>query len=334
MMQPAGSKSLGGQFFYGWVIVAVMAVTGGLSMALGSLNFGLFIKPMDDELGLGRAVFGWAQSTRQIASAATAPVVGGLIDRIGVRALLAIAALLTGGALAALAGIGAGWQLVALFGLMGLVGIGGPGALVTVVPVTKWFVRERGRALAFMSLGAPVGGLVFMPLTQVLIDTVGWRSWSSALGASVIVRHRWRSCAVSRRIWPAAGWREERLATGPLRPGLSARPAPADERPDGRGRCARRPYKCRNLFSLVMLGWALGLHLRILNQLDPRLIAIATAPTRGLRLDCGRAAGAPDRPRPSDERRLLLRVPGAGDRRDLTSGHVRQHDRLWDGIVC
>jgi hypothetical protein len=62
-----------GRLFYGWVIVAVMAAVGALSMALGSLNFGLFVKPMGDELGIGRAIFGWAQSTRQVASAVTAP---------------------------------------------------------------------------------------------------------------------------------------------------------------------------------------------------------------------------------------------------------------------
>src|SRR5215207_7632620 len=112
--------------FYGWVIVAVMATVGALSMALGSLNFGLFIKPMGDELGIGRSVFGWAQSARQVASAVTAPMVGGLIDRFGVRALLTTAALITGGALACLGLISEGWQLVVLFALMGIVGMSGP----------------------------------------------------------------------------------------------------------------------------------------------------------------------------------------------------------------
>src|SRR5829696_4190762 len=83
------------ELFYGWVIVAVMAVVGALSMALGGLNFGLFIKPMGDELGIGRATFGWSQSARQFASAATAPLVGGLIDRFGARLLLSTAALAT-----------------------------------------------------------------------------------------------------------------------------------------------------------------------------------------------------------------------------------------------
>lgn len=178
------------QRYYGWVIVAVMAAVGALSMALGSLNFGLFVKPMGDELGIGRAVFGWAQSTRQVASALTAPLVGALIDRFGARLMLTLAALITGGALICLAFITDGWQLVVLFGLMGIVGMSGPGALVTTVPVAKWFVRQRGRAYSLMSLGIPVGGLIFVPLTQILIDAVGWRmAWVllALIGAGLII---------------------------------------------------------------------------------------------------------------------------------------------------
>ena len=46
------------RFFYGWVIVVVMAVASAVSMGMGSLNFGLFIKPMGDQLNIGRAAFG------------------------------------------------------------------------------------------------------------------------------------------------------------------------------------------------------------------------------------------------------------------------------------
>jgi len=176
--------------FYGWIIVAVMALVGALSMALGSLNFGLFVKPMGDDLGIGRSVFGWAQSARQFASAATAPTVGNLIDRFGARLLLTISALITGAAIVALSLIHEGWQLVALFAIMGIVGMAGPGALVTTVPVTKWFVRNRGKALSFMSLGIPIGGLIFVPLTQILIDAVGWRNaWAilGVVGAGLII---------------------------------------------------------------------------------------------------------------------------------------------------
>ncbi|HEX2171948.1 MAG TPA: MFS transporter, partial [Dehalococcoidia bacterium] len=187
-MTPAQRRS--GRLFYGWVIVAVMATAGALSMALGTLNFGLFVKPMGDELGFGRSVFGWAQSTRQVSSAVTAPLVGSLIDRFGARLLLAAAAIITGGAVACLAFISAGWQLVALYAFMGVVGMSGPGALVTTVPVAKWFVRQRAKAMAFLSLGIPAGGLIFVPLTQVFIDAFGWRTaWIllALIGAGAII---------------------------------------------------------------------------------------------------------------------------------------------------
>ena len=177
-------------YFYGWVIVAVMAITGAVSMGMGSLNFGLFIKPMGDELGIGRAAFGWAQTARMGASSATSPLIGWLIDRYGSRVMLPVAALATGAALIGLAYVTSAWHLVVLFIVMGLVGMSGPGALVTTVPVLKWFVRNRGKAVAFVGLGIPVGALLFIPLTQVLINGIGWRgAWIvlAIIGICVIV---------------------------------------------------------------------------------------------------------------------------------------------------
>ncbi len=176
--------------FYGWVIVAVMAATGAVSMGMGSLNFGLFIKPMGDDLGIGRAAFGWAQTARQGASSATSPLIGWLLDRYGSRVMLPVAAFATGGALIGLAYVTSAWHLVVLFIVMGLVGMSGPGALVTTVPVLKWFVRNRGKAVAFVGLGIPVGALLFIPLTQVLINEIGWRgAWIvlAIIGIVVIV---------------------------------------------------------------------------------------------------------------------------------------------------
>ncbi|MDP6452808.1 MAG: MFS transporter [SAR202 cluster bacterium] len=189
----ADSQSIGEpsqRFFYGWVIVGVMAAAGAVSMAMGALNFGLFIKPMGDELGIGRSTFGWAQSSRQVASSVTSPGVGWFLDRFGSRVMLPAAALITGGAMIALAFMDSGWHLIALFAVMGLVGMSGPGALVTSVPVLKWFVRDRGKAISFMALGMPVGAMIFVPLTQVFIDAWGWRqAWVilAILGIGVIV---------------------------------------------------------------------------------------------------------------------------------------------------
>ena len=189
----AQGKGSGGnrpRLFYGWVIVFVMATAGAVSMAMGSLNFGLFIVPMGNSLGIGRSWFGWAQTARQFSSSVTSPAVGWLLDRYGSRVMLPVAALVTGLAMIALAFMTDAWHLVALYAAMGLVGMSGPGALVTSVPVLKWFVRERGRAIAYMGLGIPIGAIVFVPLTQIFIDAWGWETaWIAlaCIGIGVIV---------------------------------------------------------------------------------------------------------------------------------------------------
>ncbi len=160
-----------------------MAAASAANMAMVTLNFGLFIKPMGDELHVGRAMFGWAQTSRQVATSGMSPIIGRLLDRYGPRLMLPLAALATGGAMVALGFSHYAWQMIALFAVMGLVGLSGPGAMMTAVPVTKWFVRKRGKAIAYMSLGIPVGALIFVPLTQVFIDIWGWRGAFLALAA-------------------------------------------------------------------------------------------------------------------------------------------------------
>jgi predicted MFS family arabinose efflux permease len=167
---------------------------------------------------------------------------------------------------------------------MGIVGMSGPGALVTTVPVTKWFVRQRGQALAYMSLGVPVGGLLFVPLTQILIDVVGWRAawvWLAIIGAGLIVplallfvrRQPEDMGLLPDGAAQLAAASTSQLATAP----------PPDERSWTRGEALRSAtfWRLVVVFSLVMLAiGSVGVH-RIPNfmdkGLDARLIAYATA---------------------------------------------------------
>ena len=176
--------------FYGWIIVGVMAIARSLGLAMGTLNFGLFIVPMGNELGIGRSAFGLASSARTLTSAVTSPLMGRLIDRFGSRVLLAIGAALVGAALVGLGYISRPWQMVLLLGTAGLVPISGPAALLTTVPVAKWFVRKRGRAVGWLAVGNALGAVALMPLTQVLIHTLGWRNaWIvlGVVGAGILI---------------------------------------------------------------------------------------------------------------------------------------------------
>lgn len=146
------------------------------TMATGTLNYGLFVLPMQRELALSRATFGWMQTTRRLSAGALSVAVGWLIDRYGSRAYIPVAALMIGGCLILVGMSHHAWQFILLFALVGVSGLAAPNGIVTSVPVAKWFVRKRGRALALSTAGLGISGIVFLPVTQWLIDSYGWRS--------------------------------------------------------------------------------------------------------------------------------------------------------------
>tara|TARA_B110000263_G_C15308872_1_gene511933 strand:- start:2992 stop:4173 length:1182 start_codon:yes stop_codon:yes gene_type:complete len=164
-----------------------MALTSSMTMALGTLNFGLFIKPMGDELNIGRSYFGWASTARQLTAGLSSPIMGSWIDKYGSRILLPIATLITGLGLILLGFNSSGILMIVIFGLIGITSLGGPGSLITTVPISKWFIEKRGKALAITSLGVPIGAMIFVPLTQFFIDTTGWRNTWMIFGLLAII---------------------------------------------------------------------------------------------------------------------------------------------------
>ena len=175
------------RFFYGWVIVATMFAVNFSTMATGTLNYGLFVLPMQHELGLSRATFGWMQTTRRLSAGTLSFGVGWLIDRYGPRVYIPVAALLIGGCLLLVSLANHPWQFILLFGLIGVSGLAAPNGIVTSVPVAKWFVSKRGRALAFSTAGLGISGIVFLPVTQWLIDGYGWRTTWQVLALVFVI---------------------------------------------------------------------------------------------------------------------------------------------------
>ena len=56
------------------------------------------------------------------------------------------------------------------------------GNLVVNVTLSKWFVVNRGTAIAYAAMNVSFGGVVLTPLATYLIDTIGWRTAWLCLG--------------------------------------------------------------------------------------------------------------------------------------------------------
>lgn len=171
--------------YYGWCIVATLAIFNTLAGSVSGSRLGLFIKPMGDDLGIGAASFGWAQMGSLSAIMISGPIIGRLIDRFGARMLLPSAAFLGGIAVASLSLVSEPWQIICIFVVTGLLGFGHASELYANVVIAKWFVTRRGRAMGIGFALSTSGLVVFMPVTQWLIDNAGWATTWLFLGIGV-----------------------------------------------------------------------------------------------------------------------------------------------------
>ncbi|WP_244491835.1 MFS transporter [Aureimonas sp. AU12] len=139
------------------------------------------------ELGLSNGTFGLLYMLATLASAATLPIVGRVLDRFATRMVAAGTILCLALATALLAHATAVWMLVLAFYLLRLFGQGM--MLQTAFTATgRWFSAQRGRAVSVVSLGNQAGEAV-LPLLFVLgVGLVGWRtSWLVATALLVVL---------------------------------------------------------------------------------------------------------------------------------------------------
>jgi MFS family permease len=143
-----------------WTTLAILSISFGspLLIVVG-------MKPMQEALGTERSVLALAGALVWVGTGAGGVLMGWLADRIGVRATVAIAASMMAAGLA-LSSLGPIWTLYVGQGLMvGLLGNGGIYAPLLVY-VSRWFDRRRGTAIALISSGQYIAGVVWPTLFE------------------------------------------------------------------------------------------------------------------------------------------------------------------------
>ncbi len=147
-----------------------------LSFSYGSpLPIVVAMKTMQGELGLDRSVLALAGSLVWVGTGAGGILMGWLADRIGLRKVIVFGACMIAGGMA-LSSTGSIWALYVGHGLM--VGLLGNGAIYPplLVYVTRWFDKRRGSAVALISSGQYVAGVMWPWLFERGISTVGWQT--------------------------------------------------------------------------------------------------------------------------------------------------------------
>ncbi|MFI5807215.1 MFS transporter [Streptomyces sp. NPDC051561] len=175
-----------------WFVAAVTFVTIIGAAAFASLP-GLLIEPLEKDFGWSRGTIGIAVSVNLALYGLTAPFAAALMDRFGIRKVVAVAltVIAVGSALTVV--MTTAWQLILFWGV--LVGLGsGSMALAFAATVTnRWFVARRGLVTGILTAAGASGQLVFLPLLSWLVVNEGWRpaSITVALAALAVVPFVW-----------------------------------------------------------------------------------------------------------------------------------------------
>ncbi|MFE6888566.1 MFS transporter [Streptomyces sp. NPDC057694] len=177
---------------WAWAAAAVTFVTIIGAAAFASLP-GLLIEPLHAEFDWSRGTIGFAVSVNLALYGLTAPFAAALMDRFGIRKVVAIAlSVISLGSLLTV-WMTAAWQLVLFWGV--LVGLGsGSMALAFAATVTnRWFVARRGLVTGILTAAGASGQLVFLPLLSWMVEKHGWRpaAVTVALAAVAVVPFVW-----------------------------------------------------------------------------------------------------------------------------------------------
>ncbi|MGC9668112.1 MFS transporter [Planosporangium sp. 12N6] len=167
-------------------IVATVAFVAGVGAAGFRATPGVMLHPLHDEFGWPLAVISAAVSINLVLYGLTAPFAAALMERFGIRAVVACALVLVAAGSGLTVFMKSSIELILLWGV--LVGLGtGSMALSFVATITgRWFVRRRGLVTGVLTAGGAAGQLVFLPLLAYLVQRHGWRAAALTVAGSAL----------------------------------------------------------------------------------------------------------------------------------------------------
>jgi MFS family permease len=162
-----------------------------LTLAILSVSFGspllavVGLRDMQAAMHTDRSVLSLASALVWIGNGVGGVPMGWLADRIGIRKTVAMGTLAMAAGLA-LSSTGTVWALYVGHGL--LIGFLGNGAIYApmLIYTSRWFDRRRGTALALISSGQYIAGMIWPSFLEIGIKQFGWQAVMLAYGAAVL----------------------------------------------------------------------------------------------------------------------------------------------------
>lgn len=165
-----------------WVSLILMTIG-----SVGMYGAAVVLPAMQADFGVVRADASLPYTLTLIGFGIGGIVMGRLADRFGVMAVAMVGAGFLGLGFVAAGASASLWQFSLAHGL--LIGLLGSSATFAplVADTAQWFDRRRGIALAICMSGNYLAGVVWPPVMQYFIGTVGWRATYVGLGVFCVL---------------------------------------------------------------------------------------------------------------------------------------------------
>ncbi len=159
---------------YGWVMVGLaLLVAVGSAGALGVL--GALLLPVQREYGWDTGTIAGALALRLLLFGLMAPFAAALLNRYGIRRVVALALTLVVAGCGLSLGMTRSWELWLSWGVLTGVGTGMTALVLGATIANRWFVQRRGLVVGILTAGNATGQLAFLPLAAWLAQNEGWR---------------------------------------------------------------------------------------------------------------------------------------------------------------
>lgn len=226
------------RIYYGYWLVGVAFLAQFVAVGMYSYVLGSFMTPMIDELGWSRADFTLTRTISQLVMAFAGVFIGARVDRIGGRPIMLLGTTVLAITLALHSLVASLWVWWLLNGVLLTVGCAMLGNLVVNVTLSKWFVLNRGKAIAWAAMGVSFGGVVLTPLATWLVDNIGWRPAWVWLGAGTALL-MYPVALLMRRAPEDHGLHPDGLSAAQIADGANARARAEDASAYTRGEALR-----------------------------------------------------------------------------------------------
>ena len=173
--------------FYGWVLAGVAFLVLMLSNGAIMYSYSVVAVPIGIEFDASRTAMMLGITVMTLCGGLVSPWFGSLVDRWSLKGMMLLGALGMSFGYIILSFTTATWQVPLVYGAFMMLGTNLLGPLTTSTLLARWFTKKRGMALGIAAVGTSVGGFVFPPLIQGLIDQHEWRTALRYLGVGLLV---------------------------------------------------------------------------------------------------------------------------------------------------